>query len=225
MEHTSVTMRPPPVTPAPARSLPGPVATGVQGKHSPVVGTHSEHAGSVGPAGSAKPGALPPAGITYRSPQPERATTSVGQASRWHPGVASSQGGMAPTSQSFAGQEKHPASPDAVHLHAPARAFHPPAQAPPPAQALHRTAQAPRPVQASHPPAQVPQPARAFHPQAQVPHPIQAFHPSAQVPHPLQATHPPAPAPQTGKGGGASPQAPKGGSPAPAHDGKGDKHD
>ena len=167
MAHTSVTMRPPQVTPASPRSLPGPVATGVHGKQSPVVGTHSEHASGAGLAASATSGALPPTGIAYRSPQPARATTSVEQASRLHPGVASPQGATAPTSQSLAGQKKHPASAEVAHPHAPAQAFHPPAQAPRPAQAFHRPAQAPQTVQA-------PRPVQAFHPPAQMPHPVQA---------------------------------------------------
>jgi hypothetical protein len=257
-EHTSVTMRPPQVTPAPARRLPGPFAMGVRGQQGPVVGTQSERVGGVGPTAPSKPAALPPSpGLTDRGAQPGRATSSAGPAPQWHPGVPSSQGGTAPTSEPFAGQEKQPAWRDAAHPHAPAQApqpaqaFHPPAEAPQPAQAFHPPARAPRPVQAFHPPAQAPQPAQAFHPPAQVPHPVQAFHPPApasqpaqafhppaqvphpvqafhppaQVPHPVQATHTPAPAPQTAKGGGASPQAPKGGSPAPAHDGKGEKHD
>ena len=223
MAHTSVTMRPPQVTPASPRSLPGPLATGVHGKQSPVVGTHSEHAGGAGLAASATSGALPPTGIAHRSPQPGRATTSVEQASRLHPGVVSPQGGTAPTSQSLAGQKKHPVSAEVAHPHAPAQAFRPPAEAPRPVQAFHRPAQAPQPAQAFHPPAQAPRPVQAFHPPAPAPQPAHTFHSPAQMPHPVQAAH--APAPQTAKGSGASPQAPKGGSPAPAHDGKGDKHD
>ena len=122
-EHTSVTMRPPQVTPPPARSLPGPVAMGMRGQQGPVAGTQSERAGGVGPTAPSKPAALPPSPrLTDRGAQPGRATSSAGPAPQWHPGVASSQGGTAPMSQSFAGQEKHPASPDVAHLPAPARA-------------------------------------------------------------------------------------------------------
>jgi hypothetical protein len=49
-EHTSVTMRPPQVTPASVRSLPGPFAMGVRGQRGSVAGTQSEHTTVVGPA-------------------------------------------------------------------------------------------------------------------------------------------------------------------------------
>jgi hypothetical protein len=208
-EHTSVTMRPPQVTPASVRSLPGPFAMGVRGQQGSVALTQSEHTTVVGPAAPSKP-TTPPPGTTFSGPRPRprRATNSAALAPPGHPGLASPPGGMTATPQSFAGQEKHPAWRDATHPRAPGPASHPPAQT------FHP--QAP----AFHPPAQTPQPAQAFNRQPQAPRsPAPASHPpprSAQ-----QVAH----APQAAKGGGAAPQAPKGGGPASAHDGKGDKHD
>jgi FecR protein len=220
-EHNSVTMRPPQVTPAPARSLPGPVAMGMRGPQGPVAEPRSERAGGVGLAAPSKPAGLqPPPGTAFGGPQSGRETSSAALAPPGHPDVASPQGGGAVTPQSLAGQEKHPAWPDAAHPHAPAQAFHPPAQM------FHPPAQAPQPVRAFHAPAQALRPVQAFHAPAQAAQPVQAFRPPAQAFHPpatsaQQVAH----ASQAAKGGGAPPQAPKGGGPAPAHDGKGDKHD
>ena len=206
-EHTSVTMRPPQVTPASVRSLPGPFAMGVRGQRGSVAGTQSEHTTVVGPAAPSKP-TTPPPGTTFSGPRPGRATNSAALAPPGHPGIAPPPGGMTATPQSYAGQEKHPAWRDATHPRAPGPASHLPAQA------FHP------PAQPFHPPAQAPQPAQAFNRQPQAPRsPAPASHPpprSAQ-----QVAH----APQAAKGGGAAPQAPKGGGPAPAHDGKDDKHD
>src|SRR6516165_3498837 len=191
-EHASVTMRPPQVTPMPARSLPGPSAIGVRGRQGPVVGAQSERASGVGLAAPSKPPALPPpSGTAFGGPRPGPATSSAGLAPPWHSGAGT----------------------DPARSHAPVQASHPPAPAPQPVQAFHPPARAPQPAQAFHPPAPAPQPAQAFHPPAPAPHPAQAFHPPA--PAPQQVAHAPPPA----RGGGAAPQAPKGGG------GKGDKHD
>ena len=230
VEHTPVTMRPPQVTPAPARSLPGPVAMGMRGcqGQGPVAGARIEHAGG-GIAAAPGAAAQPPVPVpTYRGPQAGPPTSSARLAPPFHPGVASPQGETAAAPQSFPGRDTRPASPDVTHLRAPAQAPHPPAQT------FQPSAQAPHPVQASHPPAQAPHPAQAFRPPAQAPHPVQAFHPPPQAPRPAPAFHPPAPTPQqvahappAARGGGAAPQAPKGGGPAQAAGGggKGDKHE
>jgi hypothetical protein len=131
--------------------------------------------------------------------------------------LAPSPGTSSPTQARQAAQAFHP----------PASAVHPQVQALEPAQAFHP------PAPAVHPPAQAPQPAQAFHPPAPAPHrppqaaqPAQASHPPAPAFHPApqpaqQAAH----APPAGKGGGAAQQAHNGGGPAPAQEGKGDKHD
>jgi hypothetical protein len=151
-EHTSVTMRPPQVIPAPARSLPGPFAMGVRGPQGPVAETRSERAGGVGLAGPSKPAGLPPPpGTAFGGPQSGRATSSAALAPPGHPGVASPQGGGAVTPQSLAGQVKNLAWPDAAHSNVPAQAFHPQAQAfHPPAPASHPPVQGSQ-AQASHP--------------------------------------------------------------------------
>src|SRR6516164_4954117 len=217
-EHASVTMRPPQVTPMPARSLPGPSAMGVRGRQGPVVGAQNERAGGVGLAAPSKPPALPPpSGTAFGGPRPGPATSSAGLAPPWHSGA-----GTDPARSHAPVQASHPPAPAPQ----PVQAFHPPARAPQPAQTFHPPAPAPQPAQAFHPPAPAPHPAQAFHPPAPAPQPAQAFHPPAPAPHPAQAFHPPAPAPQQvahapppARGGGAAPQAPKGGG------GKGDKHD
>src|SRR6516225_3603079 len=231
VEHTPVTMRPPQVTPAPARSLPGPVAMGMRGRQGqgPVAGARIEHAGGVGLAAASGAAAQPPVPVpTYRGPQAGPPTSSARLAPPFHPGVASPQGETAAAPQSFPGRDTRPASPDVTHLRAPAQAPHPPAQT------FQPSAQAPHPVQASHPPPQAPHPAQVFRPPAQASQPVQAFHPPPQAPRPAQAFHPPAPTPQpaahappAARGGGAAPQAPKGGGPAQAAGGggKGDKHE
>ena len=250
VEHTPVTMRPPQVTPPPARSLPGPVAMGMRGRQGqgPVAGARIEHAGGVLAAASGA-AAQPPVPVpTYRGPQAGPPTSSARLAPPFHPGVASPQGETAAAPQSFPGRDTRPASPDVTHLRAPAQAPHPPAQT------FQPSAQAPHSVQASHPPPQAAHPAQAFRPPAQAPHPVQAFHPPPQAPRPAPTFHPPAPTPQpaqafhpaaqvprapapapqqvahappAARGGGAAPQAPKGGGPAqPAGGGgKGDKHE
>ena len=205
VEHTPVTMRPPQVTPPPARSLPGPVAMGMRGRQGqgPVAGARIEHAGG-GLAAAPGAAAQPPVPVpTYRGPQAGPPTSSARLAPPFHPGVASPQGETAAAPQSFPGRDTRPASPDVTHLRAPAQAPHPPAQtfqpsaqAPHPVQASHPPAQAPHPAQAFRPPAQAPHPVQAFRPPAQAPHPVQAFHPPPQAPRPAQAFHPPAPTPQ-----------------------------
>ena len=230
-EHASVTMRPPQVTPMPARSLPGPSAIGVRGRQGPVVGAQSERAGGVGLAAPSKPPALPPpSGTAFGGPRPGPATSSAGLAPPWHSGAGTDAARSHAPAQAFHPPAPAPQPVQAFHPPArapqPAQTFHPPAPAPQPAQAFHPPAPAPHPAQAFHPPAPAPQPAQAFHPPAPAPQPVQAFHPPAPAPHPAQAFHPPAPAPQQvahapppARGGGAAPQAPKGGG------GKGDKHD
>ena len=224
VEHTPVTMRPPQVTPPPARSLPGPVAMGMRGRQGqgPVAGARIEPAGG-GLAAASGAAAQPPVPVpTYRGPQAGPPTSSARLAPPFHPGVASPQGETAAAPQSFPGRDTRPASPDVTHLRAPA-------QAPdPPAQTFQPSAQAPHPVQAFHPPPQAPRPAPAFHPPAPTPQPAQAFHPAAQVPRaPAPAPQQVAHAPPAARGGGAAPQAPKGGGPAQAAGGggKGDKHE
>jgi len=203
-----VTMRPPQVKPAPARGMPGPAALGPRGQPGLVVGSQGEHTGGAGrlpaPPNAA---ALPPhPGTAIRGHQPGQPTNTAALPTPGHPGEAPAHGGTAtlPPSQSFTGQHDHPTWSEPTRPHAPAQAFHPPAQA------LHAPAPAP------HPPAQ------ALHAPAPAPHPTaQASHP-----HP-QSAQPVAHAPQPPKGGGAAPQAPKGGGPAPAAGGggKGEKHD
>ena len=224
VEHTPVTMRPPQVTPPPARSLPGPVAMGMRVRQGqgPVAGARIEPAGG-GLAAASGAAAQPPVPVpTYRGPQAGPPTSSARLAPPFHPGVASPQGETAAAPQSFPGRDTRPASPDVTHLRAPAQAPHPPAQT------FQPSAQAPHPVQAFHLPPQAPRPAPAFHPPAPTPQPAQAFHPAAQVPRaPAPAPQQVAHAPPAARGGGAAPQAPKGGGPAQAAGGggKGDKHE
>jgi hypothetical protein len=229
LEHAAVTMRPPQVTPPPAHSLPGPVATGVLRPQGPVVGTPSERAGRVGLTAPSKAAALAP------SPGTSSPTQAV------HPPAPAFQPHAQPPQpvQAFhppAAAVHSPAQtpPPLQAFHPPAPAIHPPAQAPPPvhvfhspASAVHPPAPAPQPAQASHPPvAAVHPPAPAPHERAQVPQAAQASHPPAPAFHPPpQPAQPVAHAPPAVKGGGAAPQAAKGGSSAPAQEGKGDKRD
>ena len=235
LEHASVTMRPPQISPALGRAVPGPATSGARGQSSAMVGTQGERGAGAGrlPAPS-----NPAPGTAFGGHQSGQPANAAALPPPGHPGGAPAHNG-AVSPQSFAGQRDHPTWYGATHPHAPAQAFPPPAQAfHPQPQAFHSPAQAPHPpAQAFHPPAQAfHPPAQAFHPQPQAFHPQpQAFHPPAQAPHPpAQGFHPPpqasqqvAHAPQGSKGGGAAPQASKGGGAAPAHGGgaKAEKHD
>jgi len=217
LEHASVTMRPPQISPAPGRAVPGPAALGARGQPGAVVGTQGESRAGAGRLPAPWNAALPPhPGTVFGGHQPGQPAYAAALPPPGHPGGAPVHNG-AVSPQSFAGQRDHPTWYGATHPHAPAQAF-----APPP-QAFHAPAQAPHPpAQTPHPPAQTPQQvAHAPHPPAQGFHPPpQALHAPAQPPHPpAQPPQQVAHAPQGAKGGGAVPQGPKGGGAAPAHGG------
>ena len=179
LAHASVTMRPPQISPAPGRAVPGPAAFGARGQPGAVVGAQGERTGGTGrlpvPSNAA---ALPPhPGTAFGSHQPGQPTNTAVLPPPGHPGGAPAHNG-AVSPQSFADQRDHPTWYGATHPHAPAQAF------PPPPQAFHAPAQAPhRPAQAPHPPAQTPQ----------------------QVAHAPQGAKGGGAVPQAPKGGGAAP--------------------
>ena len=181
LEHASVTMRPPQISPALGRAVPGPATSGARGQSSAMVGTQGERGAGAGrlPAPS-----NPAPGTAFGGHQPGQPANAAALPPPGHPGGAPAHNG-AVSPQSFAGQRDHPTWYGATHPHAPAQAF------PPPAQAFHPPAQAPHlPAQAFHPPAQ------AFHPPAQ---------PPQQIAHAPQGAKGGGAVPQAPKGGGAAP--------------------
>jgi hypothetical protein len=217
IEHAPVTMRSPPVIPAVARSLPGPLAIGMRGPQSPVLVHPRAPTQTEGGHPPAQPFPTPATALhapPQASPQPQSLHTHAQAIRAPVPALAPAQ------------QVSHP-PPQAPQ---PAHAFHPTAltrtrpDAPPPPQAFrtpapptHTRAQAPMPAQAPPPPQAFRPAAHAIRAPAPVSPPAQSFHPTQSA---QQVVH----APPAAKGGGPAPQAPKGGSAPPAHNGKDDKH-